>query len=485
MGTAHKPTPDAEAPPLVLRIADGVSKGAEYEFRRPFRIGRGDDCDVPVKDGCVSRVHAEAAFENGQWWVKDLQSANGLFIGERQVERAPVAGSADLRLGIDGPLLRFEVETPPAKESDKPLSYWIEHYLSDSAGHAIGDRTMMVRQAFQRIQKKQRGKYRWIIGALALCIAAAGGYALYLHQRMQRQQAIAQDLFYEMKSLDVSIAGVERLVRDSNSQVARDQIRELQNRRKDAEKRYNEFLTTLNVYKAKMTPQDRLVLKVTRTFGECELNVPPGFAAEIGRYISMWRSTGKLARAIRTAKEHGYAGRIAAELQDQDLPPQFFYLALQESSFDPYASGPMTRKGIAKGMWQFIPETALKYGLHVGPLANLPRPDPRDDRQDWMKATKAAVRYLKDLYSTDAQASGFLVMACYNWGEDKVLPLVQSLPKNPKERNFWKLLSKYRDKLPPETYNYVFSIASAAVIGENPRLFGFDFDNPLGQPDHQ
>jgi hypothetical protein len=25
----------------------------------------------------------------------------------------------------------------------------------------------------------------------------------------------------------------------------------------------------------------------------------------------------------------------------------------------------------------------------------------------------------------------------------------------------------------------VFYIASAAVIGENPRLFGFDFDNPL------
>jgi len=26
----------------------------------------------------------------------------------------------------------------------------------------------------------------------------------------------------------------------------------------------------------------------------------------------------------------------------------------------------------------------------------------------------------------------------------------------------------------------VFYIASAAVIGEDPRRFGFDFDNPLG-----
>src|SRR5712692_8457357 len=95
-------------------------------------------------------------------------------------------------------------------------------------------------------------------------------------------------------------------------------------------------------------------------------------------------------------------------------------------------------------------------------------------------ATKAAARYLKDLYSTDAQASGLLVMASYNWGENQVLPLIRSMPANPKDRNFWQLLTKHRDRIPQETYDYVFFIVSAAVIGENPRLFGFDFDNPLG-----
>jgi len=90
-----------------------------------------------------------------------------------------------------------------------------------------------------------------------------------------------------------------------------------------------------------------------------------------------------------------------------------------------------------------------------------------------------AARYIKDLYSTDAQASGLLVISCYNWGEGRVLPLVRSMPENPRERNFWQLLAKHRDQIPPETYDYVFYIVSAAVIGENPRLFGFDFDNPL------
>ena len=53
------------------------------------------------------------------------------------------------------------------------------------------------------------------------------------------------------------------------------------------------------------------------------------------------------------------------------------------------------------------------------------------------------------------------------------------MPADPRQRNFWKLLAQYRDRLPFETYNYVFMIVSAAVIGENPRLFGFHFDSPL------
>ena len=53
------------------------------------------------------------------------------------------------------------------------------------------------------------------------------------------------------------------------------------------------------------------------------------------------------------------------------------------------------------------------------------------------------------------------------------------MPQNPRDRNFWRLTSKYRRRIPNETYDYVFSIFSAAVIGENPRLFGYDFDNPL------
>jgi hypothetical protein len=102
-----------------------------------------------------------------------------------------------------------------------------------------------------------------------------------------------------------------------------------------------------------------------------------------------------------------------------------------------------------------------------------------DDRFNWEKATPAAARYIKEIYSTDAQASGLLVMASYNWGEYRVIDLLRQMPKDPRQRNFWKLLAQYRQRMPLQTYEYVFYIVSAAVIGENPRLFGFPFDNPL------
>ena len=53
------------------------------------------------------------------------------------------------------------------------------------------------------------------------------------------------------------------------------------------------------------------------------------------------------------------------------------------------------------------------------------------------------------------------------------------MPENPQERNFWRLLA--RKNVPKQTYDYVLSIFSAAVICENPRLFGFDVECPLAQ----
>ncbi len=100
-------------PVLRVRVGPNAADRREFTFDKPFRIGRVEERDVCIKDEHVSRNHAEVTFENGQWWVRDLQSSNGVWIGDRRVDRAPVDPALTVRLGIYGPEVSFEVEPPP------------------------------------------------------------------------------------------------------------------------------------------------------------------------------------------------------------------------------------------------------------------------------------------------------------------------------------------------------------------------------------
>jgi membrane-bound lytic murein transglycosylase D len=471
-----------EPPPPLVRVTYGLEEKTSRTYRTSFRIGRDEECEICIKSDYVSRMHAEVAFVDGRWWVSDSNSSNGIYLADHRIEQVPITENMVIRLGIHGPEVAFEIlrtHSPRPRKEDK-VSQYVEHYFGSTANDtAVGEHTMYVRKAYAQVQSKQKRRYDKILVVLALFVVGLGVYALKEHQQVTRQRALARELFYEMKSLDIDIGNLQQSIALSNNKQGALALQNFQNRRGEMEKNYDHFLATLHVYNPNMSEQDKLILRVARIFGECELDMPPQFSAEVYRYIKYWQSTGRLEKAVNTAKEKGYVRFISQEMLAENLPPQFFYLALQESDFDTYASGPPTRMGIAKGMWQFIPSEAVKYGLRLGPLVDLRRPDPGDDRHHYDRETRAAGRYLKDLFDTDAQASGLLVMACYNWGEDRVLPLVQGMPLNPRDRNFWQLLVKHRDKIPQQTYDYVFYIFSAAVIGENPRLFGFNFDNPL------
>jgi membrane-bound lytic murein transglycosylase D len=488
MSTPRQNPGSPAIPMLIVRTEDGRAS----RFARPFHIGREHDCDVRIEDGRVSRKHVLVSFEDGRWQLHDQRSGNGVFVNGHRVETASIDTSLSIRLGAAGPLVMMEVEScglagiprPPvtrksAGETVLLASYAERYFGTATDDEPVGGRTVMIRKAFHKVQKKQKRLYRSIVALAALAALSAGGYAYYGHRQLAQQKVVAQELFYAMKSLDLDIADVERLVASSGSAQGQDQVKRYMERRRQMESNYDHFLSGLKLYDHALTPQEQLILRVTRLFGECEMAAPPEYLAEVGRYIRLWQASGRYARAVLRAQEMGYARKIAEAFQRQNLPPQFFYLAMQESDFDEVASGPPTRMGIAKGMWQFIPDTGARYGLKIGPLAAFRRPDAVDDRHRWEKATEAAARYIKDIYSTDAQASGLLVMASYNWGEHRIIKMLRTMPANPRERNFWKVLEQHRDRVPKETYDYVLSIVSAAVIGENPKLFGFAFDSPL------
>lgn len=468
------------------------TSGRDYRFTESFHIGRGEECEVRIDDGHVSRRHVWVIVQSGVWSFRDLNSSNGVFADDQPLATASISKRLTISLGREGPTVTLEVESPRnrpvetalAGQSDRPerdtsvVRDYVKRYFDSSSGGPAGRQTMMIRKAFQEVQKKQKRKFAVIVGAVSLAALVAVGYAVYSQRQIARQRVLAEELFYSMKTLDVDIANLELLVRASSGSQGQDQVNRYRARRQEMERNYDRFVEQL--YDRSLTEPERLILRVTRLLGECDLAAPPEYLDEVSRYISKWQATDRFVRSLNLASENGYIKRIADEFLAQNLPPQFLYLALQESDFNPFASGPPTYMGIAKGMWQFVPDTGRRYGLNIGPLATSAQADASDDRHNWDKATVAAARYIKDIYSTDAQASALLVMAGYNWGENRVIRLIQSLSPNPRERNFWQLLEKHRERIPKQTYDYVFYIVSAAVIGENPRMFGFPLDNPLG-----
>jgi pSer/pThr/pTyr-binding forkhead associated (FHA) protein len=478
--TGSKVTP----PPLWITIEKGDAKTYEHCFSDSFRIGRDADCQVLLNDNNVSRFHAEVFFKEGRWWVRDLDSTNGTYIGGKKIEIIPLGKKTRLSIAKDGPVVSLTTEKPSkagaiAMRDGRSVTQYIQRYFIESPGETVGQHTMFIRRAYDRLQEKQKRKYGRIIIVVAVLFLAAGAYSIYKHRQIRELESLAMDIFYSMKSLDIELASLEKDVVETGNRQSIQAVREVRTRRKEMEENYDEFIGKLGVYDEQMSEEERIIFRIARIFGECELTMPDGFVQEIHNYIGKWQSSDRLQKAIERAVANGYDLKISETMLENNLPPQFFYLALQESEFYYYAAGPETRYGIAKGIWQFIPKTAAIYGLRTGPLVELRRYDPRDDRYDFDKATIAAARYLTYIYSTDAQASGLLVIASYNWGETKVEELLHQMPENPRERNFWRLLENYKDQIPRQTYDYVFRIVSAAVIGENPGLFGFDFTNPL------
>ncbi|WP_319410064.1 transglycosylase SLT domain-containing protein [uncultured Desulfosarcina sp.] len=338
---------------------------------------------------------------------------------------------------------------------------------------------MMVRRAYVEVRNKQRMTCGIIIGLVVLLLIATGGVAWYKHSQVVEQRKLAAEVFYTMRALEIDLIKLRVESEQRKSLEAKKHIDAVKGQKKKLEQSYDQYVESLDVYHKGLSEKEKIIMRVAHRFGEGEINMPDGFVEEVSGFIANWQSSERLSRVIRRAKRQGYIPKILEALSDEDLPAQFFYLAVQESNLDYQAVGPPTQFGIAKGMWQFIPPTAEKYGLRIGPLKDEAVVDLLDERHNFDKATRAAASYLRDIYTTDAQASGLPVMASYNWGEGRVVKLIQAMPENPRERNFWQLISDYREKVPDETYDYVFSIFTAAVIGENPHLFGFEFDNPL------
>ena len=402
--------------------------------------------------------------------------------------------------GPDSPRLDAEVEEGGARPGEAPaggdgeLSYdaVVDRYFrGDEDDQNVGERTRFIRQAYEDLKQAQeevhtqeRSKYKTLILAALGVSVIALGYAGYLQYQRAQYRAEAEELFYELKTYEIDVAeqvaSLERQIED-NPEAADSLSVDLERARAARERtaaRYDRFVRTLGVYDG-LSTEEEAIYRVARNFGESEIAIPDAFVDEIKVYVAKWRRSGRFQQAVRHAQVNGFDVLAVNALRRNGMPTEFFYLALQESNFDTRAVGPPTRYGHAKGAWQFIPETGRRYGLEPGPLVATNQYDPLDERHDFGQAADAAGRYLHDIYVHLAQASGLLVCASYNWGEGRVKNHMRGIANDPRHRTYWRFLTEYRSRMPNETKDYVMNIFAAAVIGQNPRMFGIDMDPPV------
>lgn len=156
-----------------------------------------------------------------------------------------------------------------------------------------------------------------------------------------------------------------------------------------------------------------------------------------------------LARASR------YLPMVRQVFAEEGIPQDLAYLALIESGYTNKARS----RAAAVGMWQFIRSTGRMFGLYGNAWV--------EERQDPVKATRAAARYLKSLYQRDKD--WYLALASYNAGPGTT----DKASNGTGSRNYWDMQrSRF---LRTETKHYVPKLCAAVLVGRNPERYGLQF----------
>jgi membrane-bound lytic murein transglycosylase D len=186
-------------------------------------------------------------------------------------------------------------------------------------------------------------------------------------------------------------------------------------------------------------------------------DIPVRWDARVVRYLEFYKNNarGRSMVAGWIKKSGRYGAAIRRTLKEHNVPEDVLWLALVESGFDPTISSPAG----AAGLWQFMPEGARIYGLHVDRWI--------DERMDPERSTIAAARYLADLHTRFGTWE--LAFAAYNMGYGGLLSSIRKYNTN----DFWEL-SRLESGMPLETALYVPKIVAMAIVARNRAIFGLD-----------
>ena len=184
----------------------------------------------------------------------------------------------------------------------------------------------------------------------------------------------------------------------------------------------------------------------------------PRVRREIERYVA---HPAYLDRTLDRGRR--YLHHIVVQLEERDMPCELALLPVVESAFDPFARSPR----LASGLWQFIPSTGRRYGLHQDWWL--------DGRRDVLAATNAALDHLKELHE-EFDGDWLLALAAYNAGAGSVRRAVERNQRAGRPTDFLHL------DLPRETRAYVPKLLAIARLAAEPETFGIELPAIPNEP---
>ena len=265
---------------FIVKGPNGVEKA--YPMRQlTMAIGRSDQCDISVKDGSMSGRHAEVSKANGEIHVKDVGSANGIYVNGEKVDEAELYDGDIIRMGQTS--IRVDIvggKPRPGGGMSPKLAVGIIVGALALAASAV---------AIVLVFKKKSQYKRDVASAVAYIAAARDG----------QKSAPCQAAQVEVGNVSRAIQSLPKLSCSSLPTGA--EARRIVDTYKDLQKTYDRMVIQLGTFQTQATQSTQSLMSAVEGVGTPEIKAKMTEAQEqvdermkvTTTFISEWRKLAK------------------------------------------------------------------------------------------------------------------------------------------------------------------------------------------------
>lgn len=447
----------------------------EYEMTGgQLSLGRGDEAELKLDDDGLSRLHATIHREDERVWILDEVSTNGTYLNGAQVPSvgSPLADGDEISIGNDTTItvsLRKAIASAPASKNTQSATA--------PGGSSSGFKIWPLAAALVAV-------FVLLIAALAIGsrFSGSGSDEDDDSNNRPRNQRRASDL----PPIDSdNSASPSPAASPGSSDLPPDTVGTTgdgsSNNIPPAGRTY---LAMSEEEKKKFIEQraEHVARMIGNRSGEA---VTPEAVMKIKSFVDTFARRVKSPRLggacnfprddLTSLLERGSrnAPFIIHAFNEKGLAPQLgLYLAMIESEYCVCLQSPTG----PLGMFQFTQATGRTYGLDIMRGASPSNPDERCKPEPAARAAAGYMKFLAGRYGT-GPLSVPLAIASYNSGEGGLSSNLSTALASAmqEERSFWTLVAnqgKLSSQFQKENVKYVPKFFAAAIVGENPQVFG-------------